>query len=35
MAKKNHKKIGFAKSTAQKVRTNSKIKDYEFPFKGR
>lgn len=35
MAKKKHSKIGFAKGTVKKVKTNSNIGDYAFPFKGR
>ena len=35
MAKKKHKKIDFARSPSKKVKTNSNIKDYEFPFKGK
>lgn len=33
MSKKRSKKIAFAKSPVKKVRTNSSIKNYEFPFK--
>lgn len=35
MSKKKSKKIGFAKSPVKKVKTNSSIKSYEFPFKKR